>query len=350
MADLGQGAIPSYGFQPRGGAPTYYPPVGGTPTRTDTPVSQSTIAKNQNDTAIAKSSGAVAPIYGPTKTISAPTPTPALKPAPAASTAAEPATPAPAAAPLYDPNIDPIYQQVQAQAVQAKQDAEAAATAATNQLAIQYTDPALALDPTTAAAAAGNQYGVLGVLAHQQPLDAQALDETLNKQNLFYSGARINQQGELANTYLQKHADAVTAEQQALAKIQSDRLAAILGAQSNVSQANSDAYGRYLTQLLANLTPTAAGAAPAAPAGGALGPETAAYYNGSVPATGNVVIPPSIAGAPITRAQSEAYIPPAGRVQQAAGGGYQTQTKPAAKAKLTGATTMDQLLGNLARL
>lgn len=176
----------------------------------------------------------------------------------ATTPAAQPAAPAPATssgAPLYDYTTDPILQQVQAASAQSVADAQAAALSQQKQLAIQYGDAALANslgDSATAAAAAANPYSVYGQLAYQQPLDEQALDENLNKSNLYYSGARVNQQGALANQYGQTRAADAGQEQSALGQIQQTQLAAQLAANQSVQQAQSDAYNRYLQQLLAN--------------------------------------------------------------------------------------------------
>lgn len=213
----------------------------------------------------------VYPGGAPTATATQPTP---AAPAPAkAPSSATPPVPQAQSTPLYDYTTDPVLQQVQAQSAQASADADAAALEQKKQLAIQYSDPALATslgDTATAEAASQNPYGYYNQLATQQPKDALALDETLNKGNLFYSGARINQQSDLANAYGQQRATAAGNEQTALGQIDQQRAAAQLAAQQAVQQANSDAYNRYLQQLLANL-PTTGGGGGAGDSGGGSG-------------------------------------------------------------------------------
>lgn len=202
------------------------------------------------------------PPAAPTKAVPYPAAPPVSAAKPAQAAAAPPAT-------LYDYNTDPILQQVQAQTVQQTADAEAGALAARKQLAIQYGDPSIVGDDAaTAQAAAQNPYSVYGMLAAQQPKDQLALDESLNKGNLFYSGARINQQHDLLDQYGATRAQKASEEQSALQGIDSNRLAAILAANNSLNGARGDAYNRLLQQILANPVAydTGAGAAPPAAA------------------------------------------------------------------------------------
>lgn len=226
---------------PTTSVPTYAPKVS-----TSTPLSpyaSQTAKQTTGSDSLYPSVKPVTPV-SPTKTVS---PTPAAQPS---------STPvAQSANPLYDYTTDPILQQVQAQSTQANADAQAAALASQKQLAIQYGDVDLANslgDTATAQAAGANPFSIYGMLNTQQPKDELALDESENKNNLYYSGDRVTQQGNLANQYGATRAQDAAQEQAAQQQIQATQLAAQLAAQQAVTQAQSDAYNRYLQQLLAN--------------------------------------------------------------------------------------------------
>lgn len=207
-----------------------------------------------------QTAGSAASVYGsggvnPTKTVS-----PSIAPKPVAQAV-------PGAA--YDYTTDPILQQVQAQTSQALSQAASAALASKEQLAIQYGDTSLANslgDANTAQAAAQNPYSIFGMLTAQQPKDELALDETLNKGNLFYSGARINQQADLANQYGATRAQDAAQERAALDQITAAQVQAEQNAQAQQDAAESQAYQNMLAQLLAN-PPSGADTTQGGPAG-----------------------------------------------------------------------------------
>lgn len=165
---------------------------------------------------------------------------------------------------IFDYTTDPILQQIQQLAIQSRADAETNALAAKKQLAIQYGDTALADqigDTNTRQAAEQNPYSVYGTLSKNQGRDTAGLDENLNKNNLYYSGARIVQQHDLADQYGQQRALAAGAEQTALGGIEQNRLSAYLAAHQNELQAHSDAYNRALQWALTNQPSTGPGVA-----------------------------------------------------------------------------------------
>lgn len=273
MAAYGSAAAPVYGFQAAKNT-TLYPATSGVAKPLSTAPSA---ARTPNPTASSYGTSPQTPNPRPTNDSLYPSVTPLAQPQktvtpnPPPTTRVPAAAPAPTAAPaaLYDYTTDPVLQQVEAQSQAEEASALAASQAAQNQLAIQYSDPAMALDATNAAAATGNPYGVFAQLNSQEPLDQQALDETLNKSNLFYSGARINQQGQLVQQYGQKRSDAAGAEQASYAQIKATLLAAQQQAEQEQLTAQNNAYNTYLQALLSGQLPTGAttpAAAPAAPA------------------------------------------------------------------------------------
>jgi hypothetical protein len=156
---------------------------------------------------------------------------------------------------LYDYRTDPILQQIQAVSVHSRADADTNALAARKRLAVQYGDADYARnvlhDDLTAEAAKQNPYSTYAQLDHQQPVDANALDESLNKANLFYGGARIRQQGQLADQYGQARAAATQQEQDALSSVEQNRLSQVLAANANDQAAEQDAYMRQLQAAIA---------------------------------------------------------------------------------------------------
>lgn len=238
-------AMPAYGYQGRvakqttgypSASPLYAPPV------SKPAVSPYGGQGNKNTTGYSGDS-----LYPPVKPVTPPTsPTPSPTPGPATQ-------PVSSQYAGFDPNVDPVYQMAQAQSAQASADAQSAALASQRQLGIQYGDADLLNrlgDTTAAQAAAENPYSVYGQLRTQQPKDAQALDEVENKNNLFYSGHRVNAQTDLAGQYGQQRANAAGQEQTALGQIQQGILDAANQGRSSVSQAYSDALNRWLQQLL----------------------------------------------------------------------------------------------------
>lgn len=179
--------------------------------------------------------------------------------------AAAPAAP-PAAASPYDFGGDPILQRIVAYDTQARASAQAAADASRRQLAIQFGDAAgITGDSATAEAAAANPFSVLANLKRGYGDTARQHDEQLNDNNLFYSGARVNQLQQDATGYQQQQYDA---RQQALASlggIQNQLAQQLSGADQADIQGQNDAYGRAQQQAVqygydpgATTTPAAA--------------------------------------------------------------------------------------------
>lgn len=196
----------------------------------------------------------------PTNTVYTPyqqaAPTAAVDP-----TTHQPAAPAPAAgggggggqSPGFDFSGDPILARIRALNAQNIAQAEASALAQRKRAEIGYGyDPALKYeDPSTQAAAQQNPFSVLSQLLFNHTQRAGALDENLNKSNLFYSGERAkqvglegrqstldqtNQQGQFQNTMNSIAQAVMQARQQA---------------QQSETQGESDAYGRAIQEALA---------------------------------------------------------------------------------------------------
>lgn len=177
---------------------------------------------------------------------------------PAAVTPTQPAPPpaaapppAPGAADPYDFSSDPILQRIQAYDTQARANAQASADAARNQLAIAFGDASgITGDSATGKAAAANPFSVLANLKRGYDQTVHQHDEALNNDNLFYSGARVNQLQQDATGYQQQQ---YSARQQALAAlggIQNSLAQALSGADQADMQGQQDAYGRAQQQAL----------------------------------------------------------------------------------------------------
>lgn len=153
----------------------------------------------------------------------------------------------------YSFDADPILNQIQALSGQSRQDAETNAHALRLQLAQQYGDENLARQyggESEAAAAKGNPNSVLAQLAHSYELGQSGLEQALNQQNLYYSGARVKQLAELAQQYQSQQAGAAGQEQDALGGISSNLAAALHAADLRDIQAQQDAQNRALQAAL----------------------------------------------------------------------------------------------------
>lgn len=155
----------------------------------------------------------------------------------------------------FDYHTDPILQQINAVGLSTRENADANTLAAKKQIALRYGDPSLANqlgDTATADAAASNPYGAYQDLAKQNKTDAHNLDENLNSQNLYFSGARIKQQGDLADQYGKANAGLAANEQDALGATDAARLSAYSAADAADSAAAQDAAARALQEALLN--------------------------------------------------------------------------------------------------
>ncbi len=212
------------------------------------------------------------------------------------------------AAPVtFDPMTDPALQQVYAYSGQQDQQAQAAALRDKTQLLEQYGDPNLArklgLGDTVAQAAEQNPNSLLARLKKSYEDTVRQQESGYNRNNLFYSGARVKGLQDLANQYSGSQADLASQVRQQLGGI-GDALAQAL------------AGGQY--QRLNALQGVQA---PATLGGAAQVPETAAP-----PGFGDVSAPGDLLGALTQAAQMTAlqralagYFGPVGGPAQAAG-------------------------------
>lgn len=198
-----------------------------------------------------------------TETVATPPPAPA---APAAS--------APPAVTLDDPAItsDPVLLKVRKLASGQRDDAATSALARKKQLAIQTGDAGLArefgLDDTVAQLAAQNPLSNLAVIRDQARLSERGFNEEANKANLFYSGYRGEQLGELAKALLTAEAQAQARAREGFSGIEAELLGAGSAADQLEMQAEADAYARAVAAGLGGGTADAgAGAGAGGPAG-----------------------------------------------------------------------------------
>jgi hypothetical protein len=168
---------------------------------------------------------------------------------------AQAAAPAPVQPPPnpYDFSSDPLYQRIMALGEQRTEQANAAALSARTQDVIDYGDPDLArslgLGDAAATAAARNPFSVLAGLARNEKAAPAALDESLNKQNLFYSGARGKQQSDLAMSLGQNRYNAWQANTGRLTGITNTLTGSLNAIADQESQAAQDAATRRQQQL-----------------------------------------------------------------------------------------------------
>lgn len=153
-------------------------------------------------------------------------------PPPAAPPAQPPQDPQSTADP-YNYESDPVLQRTRALGQRTIAEAEADALRQRRQLALDYGDAQaareLGLSEADIAAAKANPFSVRAKqakAAHDQPM---ALDENLNKGNLYYSSARGTQQTNLATALLEDQSNAARGFQTSAGGISSDLLAARRG-------------------------------------------------------------------------------------------------------------------------
>lgn len=179
----------------------------------------------------------------------------------------------------YSYDADPILNQVQALSTQSEENARANAAKLQQQLAIQYGDKELGTlygGPDTGQAAADNPNSVAAQLAHGYQTSQQSLEDQLNAANLFYSGARIRQLGDLASQYGAQQAGAAGDLRNALAGVDANLSTALSNAAAQRLAAEQAAADRALqAALAAGGAPTTA--APTMPDG--LSPEAQQLFN-----------------------------------------------------------------------
>jgi hypothetical protein len=134
----------------------------------------------------------------------------------------------------YGVGGDPILAKIQAGNVKARQDAEAAATAARKALAIQFGDASgFTDDANTAEAARNNPFSTLANLLRGYNETSHQHGEDLNQANLWYSGTHGKVLADDATAYQGQQYDARQAALGQLSGINS-------GLAGALSQANTD--------------------------------------------------------------------------------------------------------------
>ena len=155
---------------------------------------------------------------------------------------------APANAPATDPysvDGDPILAKIRAGNETARTNARAGAQASAKALAIRFGDASgISTDQNAQAEASGNPYSTLATLLKNYHDTGLAHDESLNNQNLFYSGTRAKTLTEDAGTYQHGVYDARNAALDAYGGIQSGLASALSGADQSDTAGLTDAYGR----------------------------------------------------------------------------------------------------------
>ena len=234
-------ALPQFAQDPTHGTPTPYSPVAKAKAKKPlAPV-------NPMPTTYGVVPGQVAPGHSPYGS-----PAGTSTPLPGGGSATPPASSATVAP--GDPILqDPIYRRIVAANAQTDANAEASALTQRKQQLINYgASPELisatlgTADPNTAAAAAGNPYSILAVLAKNYADQQKNTDQTMNQGNLFFSGARVGQMGKDASTYVQNQSTASTTLGGLLTAI-TNALTTTRGNDStNVTNAYTDAYTRAL--------------------------------------------------------------------------------------------------------
>lgn len=185
---------------------------------------------------------------------------------------------------VYDFTTDPILQSIQALSTSQRENADSDALGLKKQIAVKYGDSKLAGtfgDDATAKAAADNPYGVFQQLQKQQGDAATNLDEQFNQNNLFYGGARVKGQHDLADMYGKAGYDETGNEQSALDMVEHNRLAAILAADERDRQAAQNAQALALQAALANAGPGSPAGAGGASAGTPAQPLLGGSFNTS---------------------------------------------------------------------
>lgn len=150
--------------------------------------------------------------------------------------------------PGYTYQADPVIQRIQALSRQNYQDAQANAEAARKQVLLDYGDEGFAReylaglgqtpDATFLQGVGGNAFGIRQQLQRSREQETRAAEDRLNKANLFYSGSRGLQLGELGQTLLQRENDALGDVKGRLAEI----AAGLLSAQQQAAYDDASAY------------------------------------------------------------------------------------------------------------
>lgn len=176
------------------------------------------------------------------------------------------------AAEPYDYDADPILQKIRAMTGMQRQQAEAEALGQRKQVAIDFGDDTYARnvlgDENTARAAAANPHSVRARRKSEYGDLTRALEDDLNKRNLFYSGHRADELTRGANEYQGRLYDAGREQQGILDQIRQGLLAALLGADRQDMEAEEDAAGRAIERGDMPIAPPARTGVATALAGG----------------------------------------------------------------------------------
>lgn len=192
-------------------------------------------------TAIQSKGGQRPTAYKPPRAAPAPQPrAPAPPPQPAAQASADPYT--------FDYDQDPVLQRIQSLGVRGRAGAQAEATEAKKQLAIDYGDADLARqlgDENTATAAANNPLGVRQQLKHKYDENVTDFEQDLPS-SLFYSGYRGKELGNLATGYQEGLAGAGRQQQGLLSGIDRGLVEALMGYDRDDADAEGEAAQRAI--------------------------------------------------------------------------------------------------------
>lgn len=153
----------------------------------------------------------------------------------------------------YDVNADPVLAQIRALTGRQRGDLQAGATNARTQLGIQYGDENLARQyggDSYAQAAHDNPFSVAAELARSYKQGGQQIDESLNQDNLFYSGTRAKALGEHAFDYQRQTAQAEAEKQQRLSQIAAELAGQFSGLDQQDITGLTEANARALEQSL----------------------------------------------------------------------------------------------------
>lgn len=188
-----------------------------------------------NDQTAYRPAAAQAPRQAFPKVVGAPSKT-------AVPSTAKASTPTAGPPPTVDPNQspweqDPVLQRIKARETQIIGDAEAAATAARTKALIDYGQ---------------GPFSILGNLAHQHELRQFNLNESLNKNNLWYGGYRGKQLNEEGRQYINEQNTADQNYQSQIGGIDTNLATIKSGAVTDTANAESDAYSRWLPGQLAS--------------------------------------------------------------------------------------------------
>ena len=152
----------------------------------------------------------------------------------------------------FDFSSDPILQQIMAEAQRQMAEAQANALAKREQLAVAYGDASgLGLDKSYETAAANNPFSVIHNAKRSYDQGVVSLEDALNKDNLFYSGARGTKLGEAATGFQRTNYGNQQRFRGSLQDVQSTLAQALQSARYMEMSGQEGAYARALSAALA---------------------------------------------------------------------------------------------------